>query len=261
MFNLAPVPVPDLSGKTILITGAGKGIGAELVRLLKAQGATVYAGVYPAEAVEPLPADVIVLPLDVTKQADVDAAIARITAESGRLDALVNNAGIINPIGPLASLNSDALAPAFAVNVIGVHRMSVAALPLLTASQGAIVNAGTGAATTPMEGWTAYCASKAGMHMLTRMMAMELAGQGVRVHFVGIPPTDTAMQTSIRAAGLNPISKIPQEKLVAPAVPASVLAYMCADAARAITEVLLDVRQPVFTAMMDLPETDQSVRA
>mgnify|MGYP006169756321 CR=1 FL=1 len=64
-----------------------------------------------------------------------------------------------------------------------------------------------------MEGWTAYCSTQAGMQMLTRMMAMELAGLGVRVHFVGIPPTDTAMQGTIRQAGFNPISKIPQDKL------------------------------------------------
>ena len=162
MFNLAPVPVPDLSARVVLVTGAGKGIGAELVRILVANGARVYAGVFAGEAAEALPDAATVLTLDVTKQADVEAAIARITAESGRLDVLVNNAGMITPIGPLADLASDALAPAFGVNVIGVHRMAIAALPLLRASKGVIVNAGTGAATTPMEGWTVYCATKAG---------------------------------------------------------------------------------------------------
>jgi NAD(P)-dependent dehydrogenase (short-subunit alcohol dehydrogenase family) len=104
-----------------------------------------------------------------------------------------------------------------------------------------------------MEGWTAYCTSKAGVHMLTRMLALELGPRGIASHFVGIPPTDTAMQAEIRAAGLNPISRIPQDKLVPTAVPASVLAYMCSAQARAIDEVLLDVRQDRFTAMMDLP--------
>ena len=200
----------------------------------------------------PLPGAATVMPLDVTRQGDAEAAIARIAAEAGRLDVLVNNAGVIAPIGPLATLRSDDLMPAFAVNVIGVHRMAVAALPLLRASRGAIVNAGTGAATTPMEGWTAYCSSKAGVHMLTRMLALELGPEGIASFFVGIPPTDTAMQAEIRAAGLNPISKIPQEKLVPVAVPASVLAYMCSAQARGIDEVLLDVRQERFTAMMPL---------
>jgi NAD(P)-dependent dehydrogenase (short-subunit alcohol dehydrogenase family) len=138
------------------------------------------------------------------------------------------------------------------VNVIGVHRMVVAALPLLRASRGTIVNAGTGAATTPMEGWTAYCTSKAGVHMLTRLLALELGPEGIQSFFIGIPPTDTAMQAEIRAAGLNPISKIPQDQLVPTAVPASVMAFLCSAEARGIDEVLLDVRQDRFKAMMPL---------
>ena len=252
MFNLAPVPVPDLTGRTVLVTGAGKGIGAELVRILHEKGASVYAGVYPVDSAEPLPDAVPQLKLDVTSQADVDSAIARVMADTGRLDVLVNNAGVINPIGPLAEIATDDLAPAFAVNVMGVHRMSIAALPLLRASKGTILNAGTGAATTAMEGWTAYCSTKAGMQMLTRMMALELGREGLRIYFLGIPPTNTAMQDKIRASGLNPISQIPQEKLVPTQVPASVMAYLCGPAP-VTNEVLLDVRHEVFTKMMDLP--------
>lgn len=255
MFNLAPVPVPDLSGRVVLVTGAGRGIGAELVRVLVARGARVFAGVY--DETEPLPDAVVQLPLDVTQDRDAAAAVAQIAARGGRLDVLVNNAGLITPIGPLASLPTAALGPAFAVNVMGVHRMVVACLPLLAASRGTVVNAGTGAATTPMEGWTAYCTSKAGVHMLTRMLALELGPKGIASHFIGIPPTDTAMQAEIRAAGLNPISRIPQDQLVPTAVPASVLAYMCSAQARGIDEVLLDVRHDRFTAMMGLPAAPQ----
>ena len=126
MFNLAPVPVPDMTGRTVLVTGAGQGIGADLVRLLHEKGARVFAGYYPADPVGPFPAGVTALPIDVTRQADVDAALARVRSESGRLDVLVNNAGIITPIGPLTQIATDALAAAFAVNVMGVHRMVVA---------------------------------------------------------------------------------------------------------------------------------------
>lgn len=250
MFNLSPVPVPDLTGKTILITGAGKGIGAATVRILVENGARVYAGVYHSDDVEPLPSEAIVLPIDVTRQADVDAAIARLSAETGGLDALINNAGVISPIGMFSILQSEALTSAFAVNVTGVHRMTAAALPLLRKKSGTIINAGTGAATTPMEGWTAYCSSKAALHMLTRMMALELSGSEVRVFFLGIPPTDTAMQGAIRASGINPISQIPKEKLVDPNVPASCMALLCDMAASQISEVLLDVRQEFFTNLM-----------
>jgi NAD(P)-dependent dehydrogenase (short-subunit alcohol dehydrogenase family) len=250
MFHLAPVPVPDLTGRVILVTGAGRGIGAGLVRVLAARGALVFAGILGAQ--EALPEAAIAMPLDVTSDADAGAAAAAVADRAGRLDVLVNNAGIITPIGPLTGLSPEALAPAFSVNVMGVQRMVLACLPLLRAAKGSIVNAGTGAATTPMEGWTAYCTSKAAVHMLTRMLALELGPEGIASHFVGIPPTDTAMQAEIRAAGLNPISRIPQDRLVPTAVPASVLAYLCSAEARAIDEVLLDVRQDRFTAMMDL---------
>ena len=250
MFNLSPVPVPDLTGKTVLITGAGRGIGAAAVRILVLNGARVYAGVYQPDAIEPLPPEATVLTLDVTRQSDVDAAISRIAAESEGLDALINNAGIVSPIGKLSTLPSEALSDAFAVNVTGVHRMSVAALRLLSRNKGVIINAGTGAATTPMEGWAAYCSSKAGLHMLTRMMAMELAETHVRTFFLGIPPTDTAMQGAIRASGLNPISQIPKESLVHPDVPASCMVYLCGPASRETEEILLDVRQEIFTWLM-----------
>lgn len=251
MFNLAPIPVPDLSGRTILVTGAGRGIGAALVHTLVEHGATVFAGFYGAADMGAL-AGSITLPLDVTSQSSVDAAIQKVTSFGGRLDVLVNNAGIIAPIGHLADLPSDALRPAFDVNVIGLHRMTVASLPLLRESKGMIVNAGTGAATQPMEGWTAYCSSKAGARMMTQMMAMELASDGILARFIGIPPTDTAMQGEIRQAGLNPISQIPQDDLVDPAVPASVMAWLCSDQARQLEEVILDVRQPPFPAMMSV---------
>jgi len=252
MFNLAPIPVPSLSGKTVLVTGAGRGIGAALVQTLVDRGAQVFAGFYGAADMGAL-AGAVTFPLDVTNQASVDAAIAQVTAFGGRLDILVNNAGIIAPIGHLADLPSDTLKPAFEVNVIGLHRMTVASLPLLRASRGVVINAGTGAATTPMEGWTGYCTSKAAAQMLTQMMALELGPEGIKSFFIGIPPSDTMMQSEIRSAGLNPISKIPQEKLVDPKVPASVMAWLCSDYARELQEVVLDVRDPLFTGMMQLP--------
>lgn len=251
MFNLHPVTVPDLSGKTILVTGAGRGIGAVLTGLLVANGANVLAGVlsaaHPDWASHLKGADVF--KLDVTDQQSVDQAIAR--AAEG-LDVLVNNAGSISPIGHVDAIDSDALARTFDVNVVGLHRMIKAAVPKLKASKGAIVNAGTGAATTPMEGWTAYCSSKAGARMLTQMCSMELADRGIQSFFIGIPPTNTEMQGEIRDAGLNPISKIAQADLVDPNVPASVMAWLCGPDARKLNECLLDVRDPLFQSMSSM---------
>lgn len=252
MFDLSPIEVPDLSGRTILVTGAGRGIGAALAGLLAAKGAHVHAGVFggvdPAAA--PHLAGCALIDLDVTDDASVAAAIARIRAEGRGLDALVNNAGSITPIGHVDGLATASLRAAYEVNTFGLHRMTCAALPLLRDAGGVVVNAGTGAATTPMEGWTAYCTSKAAARMMTMMFAKDLEGGPVRFFFVGIPPTDTEMQAEIRTAGLNPISRIARADLVRPEVPASVLAWLCGPGAREVKEVLLDVRDDFFRSMM-----------
>lgn len=252
MFDLSPIEAPDMSGKTILVTGAGRGIGAVLARLLAEKGARVYAGVF--RGVDPACAALLdgclQMDLDVTDQSSVDSAIARITSEAGRLDVLANNAGAITPIGHIDTLDTDSLRGAYEVNTLGLHRMTCAALPLLRAAKGAVVNAGTGAATTPMEGWTAYCTSKAAARMMTLMFANDMSESGVQFFFLGIPPTDTEMQAEIRTAGLNPISKIAKNDLVRPEVPASVMAWLCGPDARALRDVVLDVRDDFFRAMM-----------
>jgi NAD(P)-dependent dehydrogenase (short-subunit alcohol dehydrogenase family) len=252
MFDLSPIDVPDLSGRTILVTGAGRGIGTALARLLADKGARVFAGVFrsPAAGLDEQLDGCVQVNLDVTDPVSIASAITRIRSEAGTLDALVNNAGTIAPIGHVDTLPTESLRNAFDVNALGLHRMTCAALPLLRASQGVVINAGTGAATTPMEGWAAYCISKAAARMMTMMFAKDLEGSGVQFFFIGIPPTDTDMQAEIRTAGLNPISRIAQRDLVRPEVPASVMAWLCSPAARAREDILLDVRDEFFKKMM-----------
>lgn len=248
--------ITKLSDPVALITGASRGIGAAAARAFADAGFRVALLARNSEALAEIVGSIgpaaLAIPCDVARWWEVEAAVAATVSTFGRLDVLVNNAGIIAPIGHLEHLTSDSLLPAFEVNVIGLHRMTVACLPLLKQSQGLILNAGTGAATTAMEGWTAYCTSKAAARMMSLMMDKELSPQGVRTVFCGIPPTDTMMQGEIRGAGLNPISQIPQTSLVHPDVPASVLAWIASDAGRGLNEVLVDVRDDRFKAMMPL---------
>lgn len=252
MFDLSPVNVPDLPDRTIVVTGAGRGIGAHVAHFLSSKGARVFSGVHgaPDKDCAALLENTTTADLDVTDPAAVSALIDRVTAETGRLDVLINNAGAIAPIGHVDRLETAALREAYEVNTLGLHRMTCAALPLLRASQGVVINAGTGAATTPMEGWAAYCSSKAAARMMTLMFAKDLEGEAVQFFFVGIPPTDTNMQLEIRTAGLNPISKIAKDDLVHPAIPASVMAWLCSAEARQVQDVILDVRDEFFRAMM-----------
>lgn len=252
MFNLSPIDVQNMGNKTVLVTGAGSGIGAETVKFLVDRGAKVYAGVFReinSNATNLLDGATI-LPLDVTNQQQVNNAMATIKSKSGKLDALVNNAGVISPIGHSLNIDSDDFKLAFEVNVLGIHRMMRAAMPLLLAAKGTIVNAGTGAATTPMEGWSGYCSSKAAARMMTQVIAKELENEDVKFFFLGIPPTDTNMQAAIRSSKLNPVSKIAQSDLVSTQVIASAVAWLCTDSSRDLNELFLDIREAWFANKM-----------
>ncbi len=175
----------SINGKTILVTGANRGIGQALVTEALARGASrVYAGtrqplVHPDPRVTPLA-------LDVTDAAQIQAAAASIES----LDILVNNAGIAlyDDLGDRAVLEQH-----LAVNFFGTYGVTRAFLPLLTSSRGAIVNNVSTMAVAPFPFTPAYAISKAAAFNLTQSLRALLAGQGVRVHAVLTGPTDTDM--------------------------------------------------------------------
>lgn len=249
MTQLRPVPSEPIDGKIALVTGAGQGIGLATALSLHAAGAKVIAGYYRSPSAS-LPAEIDQISLDVTQQNTVDAAAKLIGAKYGALDILVNNAGVVAPIGHFDDLSSEDIATAFDVNVVGAHRVVKAVLPFLKRSHGVIVSAGSGAAFTPLEGWSAYCASKAALAMLSQVIDLEIRALGIKTFFLGIPPTDTGMQAKIRSSGLNKISEIPQSSLNPVEVPASVIAWLCSPKARDIEAVLVDVRDEIFVKMM-----------
>jgi NAD(P)-dependent dehydrogenase (short-subunit alcohol dehydrogenase family) len=129
-----------------------------------------------------------------------DAVIARF----GRIDLWINNAGLLGPIGSLADVDVDAEAVARAVNVnvTGVlHGTAVFAAHVRSRpGPGVLVNISSGAATKLYEGWAVYCATKAAVDQLTRVVALEEAGHGLAAYSVSPGLVDTDMQASVRAA-------------------------------------------------------------
>jgi NAD(P)-dependent dehydrogenase (short-subunit alcohol dehydrogenase family) len=246
MNALGMMPLPDLTGKVALITGAGRGIGRAAADLLLQAGATVFAGVREGETVE----GAVCLLLDVTDPGSVADAFAEIGRQTRHLDILINNAGVVSPIGHVDDIDAEAFAAALNVNIAGPLRITQAALPLLRVAGGVIINAGSGAAFSPLEGWAAYCSSKAGLAMLSRVIDLENSGRGVKSFILGIPPTNTDMQGVIRSSGINPVSQIPQGDLVGPAIPASVMVWLCGTEARTIADLVVDVRDDRFRPMM-----------
>jgi NAD(P)-dependent dehydrogenase (short-subunit alcohol dehydrogenase family) len=249
MSQLRPVPTEPIGGAIALVTGAGQGIGLATALSLRAAGAKVIAAYYQ-QPLASLPTEIDQISMDVTQQSAVDSAAKWIGERYGALDILVNNAGIVAPIGRFGDLSSEDIAMAFDVNVVGTHRVVKAVLPFLKRSRGVIINAGSGAAFTPLEGWSAYCSSKAALAMLSRVIDLEIGSFGIKTFFLGIPPTDTAMQAKIRSSGLNKVSQIPQSALNAVEVPASVITWLCSPKAREIEAILVDVRDELFVKMM-----------
>jgi NAD(P)-dependent dehydrogenase (short-subunit alcohol dehydrogenase family) len=175
----------SVNGKTILVTGANRGIGQALVtEALRRGAARVYAGTRRPYTHPDL--RVTVLPLDITDEAQVRAAAARVTS----LDILVNNAGVFL-FDDLT--DRDALQQHLAVNLFGTYDVIQAFLPQLAEAGGTIVNNTSIAALAPIPVTPAYSMSKAAAFSLTQSLRMLLASQGVRVHAVLTGPVDTDM--------------------------------------------------------------------
>lgn len=205
-----------LSGKTVLITGASRGIGAATARAFAAEGAAVVAMARSAGAITELAAEItaaggqaIAQTGDVSAYADMEAAVAAAEAAFGPVDILINNAGILEPIGHLADLDPAAWKQVIDINVTGVFNGMRAVLPgMIARGQGTIITLGSGAAHGPLEGWSHYCASKAAALMLTRAGDAETAAAGIVNINLSPGTVATQMQVDIKASGINPVSAL-----------------------------------------------------
>ena len=227
----------ELSGKSAIITGASRGIGAAAARELAGHGVNLVLAARSTDALADLAADiggpVETVACDVARFGDVAAAVDRCLTAFGKLDILVNNAGLIDPIARLADAEPDAWDQVIDVNVKGVfHGIRAALPPMLAQGHGTIVNISSGAATSALEGWSHYCASKAAVLSLTRCTHKEYADHGIRV--VGLSPGTVAtdMQVKIKQSGINPVSQLDPSAHIPADWPARAIAYLCtADAA------------------------------
>jgi len=171
----------SLSGQVALVTGANRGIGEEIARILTEHGATVYAGARDPDDVTA--GDQHPLELDVTDDAGMRAALDRVEEEAGRLDVLVNNAGVRGPTGPLHEAPVEGIDGALSVNLRGPVVLTKYALPLLLEREGGrVVNVSSGLGTlgAGMDGGSPpYRVSKTGLNGLTAYLHGEYADDGL----------------------------------------------------------------------------------
>ncbi len=220
----------SLAGKVVLITGASRGIGAEAAHAFARAGAKLGIAARSTDALDALAQETgaRAIACDVAEYAAVAAAVAQMQTEFGRLDVLINNAGVIDPIAPLAEVDPAEFGMLIDINLKGVLHGLRAALPVMQAQRaGTIITVGSGAAHNPLEGWGAYCSSKAGAWMLTRVADIEARGRGVRVMSLSPGTVATNMQRTIRASGLNAVSRLDWSAHVPPEWPAQALLWMC----------------------------------
>jgi meso-butanediol dehydrogenase/(S,S)-butanediol dehydrogenase/diacetyl reductase len=245
-------PSGRLVGKTCLVTGAGSGIGRETALRFASEGARVAVADIRQDAAEATAREIgaaaLAIGIDVTSAASVAVGIDAVCAAFGGLDVIVNNAGV-TIVGAAHELSEDQWDRELATNLKSVYLVSKAAWPrLLERGAGAIVNTASIAGLWAIPADAAYCASKAGVIMLTKCMALDGAKSGIRVNCVCPGFTQTPMidgyfraqpdpeEARRFAERLHPLGRLGQPRDIADAI-----VYLASDEAAWVTGTALVV--------------------
>ena len=242
----------SLAGKVAVVTGAASGFGAEIARTYAAAGAKVAVldlNGPGAEAVaREIGASAIAVTADVTKRAQIDAAVAATLKAFGRLDIIVNNAGWTHKNKPLLEVTEAEFDRVYDINVKSIYHMAHAVVPHFSKNGGGvIINIGSTAGIRPRPGLTWYNGSKGAVNLLSRSMAVELAPMKIRVNCVAPVIGATALLEQFMGVPDTPenrarfIATIPLGRMSEPKDIAGACLYLASDAAEFITGVVLEV--------------------
>ena len=226
--------------KTVIVTGASRGLGAAAARAAGELGANVVLNARSeddlravAEEIDSAGQRALVVPGDVSEAEACRLLVERTVERFGRLDAVINNAGVLEPIATLAESDPAAWRDNILINVLGPYYLTRFTIPHLRTNKGRVINVSSGAAVRATEGWSAYCTAKAALNHFNRVLAAEegnLVAIAVRPGVV-----DTAMQERIRDEGREGMPADSHQKFVAyheegdllpPEVPGRVLAVL-----------------------------------
>ena len=248
----------EMTDKVVLVTGASRGIGEAAARAFAEAGAKVAllarSGDRIAEIAGEIGEAALAIPCDVSRYWEVQTAVDAVFETWGRLDVAVLNAGVIEPIAHLAEADPEEWSKVIDINLKGVFHGMRAALPVMLGQDGggSILSISSGAAYGPVEGWSHYCASKAGALMLTRMVHKEYGDRGIRA--LGLSPgtVATQMQREIKASGINPVSRLDWSDHIPPDWPARALLWMCGPEADPWLGQDVMLREPEIRAKIGL---------
>jgi NAD(P)-dependent dehydrogenase (short-subunit alcohol dehydrogenase family) len=218
------------SGRVAVVTGASRGLGAGLAEYFARAGMHLglcarhrpgplhhYSPPATSSGQDPVPREPLRAAVDVTDRAAVENFADAVVERFGHIDLWVNNAGLLGPIGPLAGLDATAVAEVVDVNVVGVLNGSAVFARHVRSrtGSGVLVNISSGAGAKPYEGWAAYCASKAAVDMVTRVVVLEEAAHGLEAYALAPGVVDTDMQAAIRATDAASFPAVEQFRQIA----------------------------------------------
>lgn len=238
-----------LEGKTAFVTGAGSGQGREIALRFAAEGARVAAADLLGETAEQTASEIdggLALEVDVTRSESIEAGLRSAVDEFGGIDILINNAGVA-VVGSILDLTEDEWDRLLDTNLKSIYLVSKAAWPLLVdRGGGAIVNTASTYGIRAVQNDAAYCASKAGVIMLTKCMALDGANDSIRVNCVCAGYIRTPMLEGFFEAQADPdatraaaISGHPLGRFGEPADIASGMVYLASDEAAWVTGTAL----------------------
>lgn len=223
-----------LEGKVVMITGASQGLGKALALACARDGASLVINSrneesirLVAEEAESLGAEVLALAADVSKSADVENLVGAAAERFGRIDVLVNNAGVLGPKVRIEEYPEDEWRRVIDANLTGPFLVSKAAIPYMQEG-GSIVNVVSGVSVEGRAEWGAYSVSKFGVEGLTQILAAELKERGIRANAVD----PGGMRTDMRAAAYpdeDPMTRITPEENV------DVFLYLASDESKGVT--------------------------
>lgn len=241
-----------LENKVALITGAGSGFGAETARRFAREGAKVGVADIRADAARAVADEIgeaaIALAGDVSKAGDVQAMVDGLAQAFGDPDIVMNNAGFTHRNQPMLDVDEATFDKVYAVNVKSIYLMSQAVVPKMRAKGGGnIINVGSTAGIRPRPGLTWYNSSKGAVNLLSQSMAVELAGDGIRVNCIAPVMGATGMLEDFMGVSDTPenrkkfIATVPMGRLSEPADVAKAALYLASDDSDFITGVILPV--------------------
>ena len=239
--------------KVCLVTGARTGIGKSISELLAKNGYRVILSPKRSgdcrDHINELTQkgfEVAELVLDLSKPEELKKTLEEAISIWGTIDILINNGAVVDPISKLGNLPLEHLVNSNEINFISPLMIINHCWDYLKKSKGRILNILSGAAIHPVEGWAAYCATKAALHMVNQQAHLE--GIEHNITSIGISPgmVDTSMQGRIRKSGINHVSKVKKSDLLSTEVPANLALWCLSPEVKDLSGKMISLNDPLI---------------